>query len=364
MLTFLLFVLVLTPLVLFHEFGHFLTARFFKIKVDEFGFGFPPRAKGWKDKTGMTWSLNWLPLGGFVRLKGEAGDHKEDPDSFSHKPAWQRFLVLVAGVCMNMVLASLLYGVGFMVGLPSIIDAASPGGQVRDQAVRVMSVLSESPASDAGIAANERLVSINGQTFVKAEDARLYIEQHQSESLTVVMENLKQETYTRTVTPRELTEVGRVGLGVGLVTTGLVSYPFFQAIVQGVIATFESAWGILATFSGIIGNLFAGKPAGVDLSGPVGIAVMTGEVAGLGVVYLLQFAALLSINLAILNVLPFPALDGGRILFVLIEKLRGKPVSRTIEATVHNIGFAILMLMVLVVTFKDVVKIGAGWWGG
>jgi regulator of sigma E protease len=200
-----------------------------------------------------------------------------------------------------------------------VIDGAGPSGAVvRDPVVRIMSVIDESPAKEGGLEANQRLVSINGVEYTDAEAARAYIGEHQTEALSVVMERTDGSRYDVTMTPREIKEVGRVGLGVGLVTTGLVRYPFFQAIMQGAIATYSAAYNIVTSFAGILGNLLTGKSPGVDLSGPVGIAVMTGEVAGLGFVYLMQFAAMLSVNLAILNVLPFPALDGGRILLGLL----------------------------------------------
>jgi len=166
------------------------------------------------------------------------------------------------------------------------------------------------------------------------------------------------------ITSAYLDSVETTGVGIGFLTTGLVAYPFFSAIGQGVYTTYQFTIEILKAFGGLIRDLVVSQEVAVDLSGPVGIAVMTGEVAAMGIVYLLQFAAVLSINLAIINVLPFPALDGGRILFLLIEKLRGRPVNQKIEVVVHNLGFMLLMVLVVLVTYKDFVTFGGQIWGG
>jgi regulator of sigma E protease len=162
------------------------------------------------------------------------------------------------------------------------------------------------------------------------------------------------------VMPEQLQETGRIGIGVSLIKTGFVSYPWYIAPVHGLNATVSFTREILLAFSGVIKDVFMGRGAGVELSGPVGIAVVTGEAAKMGFRYLLQFAALLSVNLAIINILPFPALDGGRLLFIIIEAVRGKAINRKFEAVAHTIGFAFLMLLVLFVTYRDVARFGGG----
>ena len=358
MVTLFIFIIVLSLLVFVHELGHFLVAKKAGMKVEEFGFGFPPKLFGIK-KGETTYSINWIPLGGFVRIKGESGDHKGDSDSFASKKIWQRFSVLIAGVAMNLVLAVVLFSIGFMVGLPSIVDENLPkSARVNQPELTIMTVLEKSPAFEAGVNEGDRIVSINGQVFNSAQDARDYISEKGSDSIELITKKKDEPSKTFLLTSKPLEGTGIVGVGLGFELTGFVSYPFFQAILQGVSTTGELTYVIVVAFIGIIGSLIAGHGVGVDLSGPVGIAVLTGQVAALGLIHLLQFTALLSINLAVINVLPFPALDGGRLLFLIIEKLRGRNVNAKIETAVHNLGFMLLMVLVVLVTYKDFVNFG------
>lgn len=358
MLTVILFIVVLSLLVFVHEFGHFIAARRMGMKVEEFGFGFPPRLWGVK-RGGTIYSINWIPLGGFVKIKGESGEDQHDPESFAGKPAWRRLLVLVAGVAMNWLLAWVLLSFTFMAGSPSVIDGGLPASAtVRDEAVRVMTVLPESPAARAGITSGDTLVSVNGEMFQDAETARQFITERSGEGVTLVLKRENGETYEARLVAEELPEVQTKAVGIRLVTTALVSYPPHLAVVQGGAATIFTTRDILFAFGGLLRDLVTTGRVTGDLAGPVGIAVMTSEAASLGLVYLLQFAALLSINLAIINILPFPALDGGRVLFVLIEKLRRQAVDVHLETLAHNIGFMLLMVLILIVTYRDVVRFG------
>lgn len=356
--TLILFIIVLSLLVFVHELGHFVMARKMGMKVEEFGFGFPPRLFGIERK-GTLYSVNWIPLGGFVRIKGESGDQADDADSFASKKAWQRFVVLIAGVVMNLVLAGALFSVGYMIGLPSVIDEAIPASaSITEQQLTIMQVVEGSPAEVEGVVAGDELVAIDGTTFATDAQARDYLAEHGDGGVELLLASETGEERTVTVTAEYLEAAESSALGIGFVSTGLVSYPFFQAIGQGLFTTYQFTIEILKAFGGIIRDLVVTQEVGVDLSGPVGIAVMTGQVAAMGLVYLLQFTAVLSINLAIINVLPFPALDGGRILFLIIEKVRGKPVNEKVEIATHNIGFILLMLLVVVVTYKDFVTFG------
>lgn len=356
--TILLFIVVLGLLVFVHELGHFTMAKKMGMKVEEFGFGFPPRIAGWK-RGDTIYSINWIPLGGFVKIKGESGEDRDHPDSFASKPAWRRFIVLVAGVVMNLLLAVVLLSIGFMMGLPSVVDDQTPASAtVRDERIRIARVLEESPAMEAGIEPGQTLAAIDGRTFETADDARMYIERHSDDGLTFTMQKDDGSFYEATMTGRELSEEQIFGVGVGLIKTGLVSFPVHEAIYQGTVATGVFTVEVVKAFYGLIKNLVIGQGVSVELSGPVGIAVLTGEVAALGLVYLLQFTAILSINLAVINILPFPALDGGRVLFLIIEKALRRPVDQRIEAVVHNLGFLLLMILVVLVTYRDIVRYG------
>ncbi|MDG1950700.1 MAG: RIP metalloprotease RseP [bacterium] len=356
--TIILFILVLSLLVFVHELGHFWVARRMGMKVEEFGFGFPPRLFGIKRK-GTLYSINWIPLGGFVKIKGESGDHADDGDSFASKKPWQRFLVLIAGVVMNLFLAAVLFSIGYMAGLPSVIDDMLPeSARVAEQTLTVMQVIEGSPAQEAGVVAGDSIALIDGQLFVSDEVAREYLATNGEQGVELTLVNEVGEERVISATSEYLDEAESSAIGIGFVSTGLVSYPFFQAIGQGVYTTVQYTVEITKAFGSIIRDLVVTQEVGVDLSGPVGIAVMTGQVAAMGLVYLLQFTAILSINLAIINILPFPALDGGRIFFLAIEKIRGRAVNEKIEIAAHNLGFILLMALVVLVTYKDFVTFG------
>lgn len=360
--TILLFLVVLSVLVLAHEFGHFITALKSGCKVEEFGIGFPPKAFSIK-RNGIEYSVNWIPIGGFVKIKGESGEHQDDPDSFASKPAWQRLIILLAGVFMNFVLAAVLLSVGFIIGLPSAVDDGLPAGaKVSDSAVRVVELVADSPADEAGLLVGDTIVSIDGMVFEEAELARNYLAEQGAVEVSLMVEREGQE-FAIAVTPEYLDEAERDALGVGLLTTGFVSFPLHLAVWHGIETTVYYTGAITVALFEILKNLFMGKGLAMDISGPVGIAVFTGQMARLGLVYLIQFTAVLSINLAIINAFPFPALDGGRVLFLIIEKLRRKPVSERIEGIIHNSGFLFLMLLILLITFRDFIKFGDQIWG-
>lgn len=359
LITLIIFVAILSLLVFVHELGHFLVAKWNGVRVDEFGFGFPPRAWGWK-KGDTTYSINWIPLGGFVKIKGEDGEHANDKDSFGHKTLWQRLSILVAGVVMNLVLAWVLMSIGFLVGLPQLIENVPNSGRVSQPIIHIASVLTGSPADRAGLRPGDAIVSVDGQPVSDVEAFRTIVDTQNAANTVVVTRG--KSTLPFTVTAELLKETGRLGLGVALVKTGFVSYPWYRAPYEGLRATVDVVRGIFSTLAGFVIGLFSSQRSAVEFSGPVGIAILTSEVVKMGFRYLLQFTALLSVNLAVINILPIPALDGGRIFFLLIEAVRGKRTGRIVETLTHNIGFMVLMLLVLVVTYFDVLKYGDRLW--
>jgi regulator of sigma E protease len=340
------------------------------MKVDEFGFGFPPRALGLVKEDGkwrLVWgkknceestiySINWIPLGGFVKIHGESGDFKFDPCSFAAKPIWQRFVVLIAGVFMNFVFAAALLSIGFAVGLPSIVDdSISSSARLTQTKIQIMSVVSGSPADRAGLASGDEILSLDDKIFTSAEEARGYIKSRDGEPVKFLFQRGDDAT-TVSVAAEELPTYGEKAIGVGLVKTALVSYPLHLAVVKGITSTFSFTIEVFKAFGNLFWNLVVHHAVSVDLTGPVGIAVMTGEAAALGLVYLLQFAAVLSVNLAVVNILPFPALDGGRLIFLFLEKLRGRALEEKFEALAHNFGFVLLIALIVLVTFWDIFK--------
>ena len=374
----LLFLVLLTVLVLVHELGHFIMARRHGMGVEEFGFGFPPRLVGlvrdaqtnrWKvvwgnkipEEKNTIYSLNLLPLGGFVRITGENGDEedKDNPLSFANKPIGARFQVLVAGVIMNFLLAWALFSAVFMVGAPEAVenDTQVPPGQ--QPAVHVAYVVQGSPAEQAGVKVGDEIIGIKkGEEIVPVtsiKQVQQYVSQHRGKEVTLVLRRGK-KTVEVTSVPRLNPPEGEGALGIAMVRTVIIRYNPLEAVVQGAKRTWEVTALTFQAFGKMIGSFIATGKAPADLSGPVGIAYLTKQVADLGLVYVLQFAALLSVNLGILNALPIPALDGGRMLFLLIEALKGSPVRRELEGKIHIVGFVLLLLLMVVITFHDLGK--------
>lgn len=368
MLTVLIFVIILGLLVFVHELGHFITARWNGIKVDEFGFGFPPRIGGFvKDaETGKyrfilgdkevrnehtIYSVNWIPLGGFVRIEGEDGGHMDDPNSFARKPACIRVLVLAAGVLMNFFLAWVLFSVVFGLGLPQPIEE-SERGKYPDARVQIIDVRPGSPAADMGLQPGDAVVSIQGMRVEGTGSVSEAIAANKGREIAVDIDRFGRSMTLRG-TPRVESPQGEGALGISFTETAVVAYPWYEAIWRGAQATYNVTVSILEAFGRMIASLFGAPKVPIDVTGPVGIVYMTKQMSDLGIAYLLQFAALLSINLGIINILPIPALDGGRILFVLIERLKGSPVSQKVEGMIHQVGFILLLLLMLFVTIRD-----------
>lgn len=376
MLTLLIFLVVLSVLVFVHEFGHFICAKRAKLRVDEFGFGFPPRVVGvqrvdgrrkviWgssKDfdvrQGGTLYSINALPFGGFVRIKGESGEEKEDPDSFGNRRALTRIGIIAAGVIMNALLTVVLIAGGYLIGFPQVLDGTtSKYARIHDPRIEILNVLPEGPAGKAGLEAGERLIAGNGKAFESAEEFKTFVTEFLEKPIQLT---LQKDGVARTleVVPKLLKETQKPGIGIALAEVGEVRYPLWLAVPKAVELTSILFKSIAVAIGDILRDAVLGRPVTADLAGPVGIAVLTGQAAKQGFVALLQFMAILSINLAFLNIIPFPALDGGRILFILIEKVLRRPVPRKVEGWIHSVGFAFLILLVLFVTYRDLGRYG------
>ncbi len=385
LLTIVVFVLVLSVIVFSHELGHFFTARFFGAKIEEFGFGLPPRIFGvYRNRLGKRryvrgshsidplfasddkniqpaekatiYSLNWLPVGGFVKIKGENGAGKNEADSFATKKIWQRVLILSAGVIMNIVLAWFLFSAGYMIGLPQSNQTPAHNAILSQQKLVVVQVVANSPAAKAGLKTGDDILSVNKQPLTSQSELQAITQANSGKKINVLIQRNKQEKNIAIIPVQNIKD-GRAEIGVGVFSGGLVRYPFWSAIWQGLRTTIWLSWEIVAAFVTLFASLFSGHGIGGQFAGPIGIAGLTGQMARLGFSYLIQFTAFLSLNLAILNILPFPALDGGRIVFLIIEKFKGKPVRAEVEAVIHNIGFFLLIALVIFVTYKDIIRL-------
>lgn len=353
MLTFIIFILVISLLVFVHELGHFLTARRLGVAVEEFGFGFPPRIAGIR-RGSTIYSINWIPFGGFVRLKGELPESSRDPNSFAAQSKGRRFAILAAGVFMNYLLSVVLFTVGFSVGLPTAVQPGTVHPNVRDIHPEIISIDPGSPAAVAGLKGGDALQTINDTQIPETTDLKDTLKQNGSKTLSLtVLRNGNPLNFS--IAP-EKTSDGEYRIGVGVVDVGTLAYPFPQSLAEGAVTTVRVTGQVFTSFGTLLKNLVVERKVSGDLSGPVGVVVLTGQAFRLGVPYLLQFVALLSVTLAVVNFFPLPALDGGRALFVLIEAIRRKPVDHRIEALVHAVGFYALIALVLLVSVHDVKK--------
>lgn len=357
-ITIILFLALLGALILIHECGHFFVARKAGIRVDEFGIGFPPKAFSVK-KGGTEYSVNWIPLGGFVKIHGEDGDGGGDSDSFGAKRLWVRMAVVLAGVAMNFMLAVLLLSFGFWYGLPQVVEK-DISYAVRDVKVTVLQIAPGSPAERAGIKIGDAIAFVRrGAEETAITDAKILqdaVSAHKGEEITVVISRGR-KVIEKKITPRKEVRGGEGPLGVVIDKTGIVSYPWYLAPIKGTKAAFSLARVFLSAFGTVMWGLFTQGKMTADISGPVGIGALTYQVTQLGLSYIIQFAAIISLNLAIINALPIPALDGGRFLFLLIEAVKGSPVSQRFEKIAHTAGFFVLIALMIAVTVRDVARL-------
>jgi regulator of sigma E protease len=367
-----IFILVLGALIFVHELGHFLMARRSGMKVEEFGFGFPPRLGGfvWSEEkkrhvfvagnkevssSHTVYSVNWIPFGGFVRIKGENGDGAHDPDSFASKGAIPRIKTLSAGVVMNFLFAWFLISIVLMLGFPRAIEENEKIDPSKVE-VQIAQVLPGTPAADMGLKMGDVILSVSGEKFLRVERVQEIIQTKKGQEIAFQIRR-GEETLTLKGMPRVEYPKTEGALGIALGEITLARYGFFEAVLQGAVSTWNNTVMIVVGIGKLLASLFTADSAGLsDVSGPLGIAYLTKEVSNLGFVYLLYFTAILSINLAVLNILPFPALDGGRIFFILIEKMKGSPVSERVEGYFHQAGFLLLILLMIAVTVHDFAK--------
>ncbi|MFC1921002.1 RIP metalloprotease [Chloroflexota bacterium] len=337
------FLAVIIVLILAHEIGHFVTARATGVKVEEFGLFYPPRL--FSVKRGDTvYSLNTIPLGGFVKLAGE-----EDPDvpgSLAGKKYWVRLLVLGSGSLMNFLLPLLLFSIAFMIPYDAVIG----------QSV-VKEVATDSPAGRAGVVDGDIILSVNDKVINNNVDVYRNFNLNLGKEVSVLIKHADEAEEEISIIPRWRPPEEQTPSGMRVITAEAYavpqSYPFWKAIPLGIEACMET---FILFKNGIISMIIGAVPA--ELAGPVGIAQLTGQIAQSGISPLLEFAAFLSINLAIVNLFPLPAIDGGRIMFVLLEWVRrGKRISPKAEGLVHLIGFALIMVFFLAVTFQDILRI-------
>lgn len=333
------FFVVFSLLIFVHELGHFLAAKLSGVAVEEFGFGYPPRLVTlgrWRE-TLVT--LNALPFGGFVRMNE---DNPSVQGGLAAKSRSARALVFSAGSIMNLVLAIVLFSITFMLGAPVQIEGPGAG---------VYMVAPRSPAQEAGLTPGDTIVAIGGIELRDVDHAIELIQASLDQPIEIQWRRNARLMETVTLTPRRDPPPNEGALGVALgPPLGRQSFPVWQAVPMGVRASF----GVVSAIYGAVRDALTGQMA-FEVSGPVGIYQHTAEAARTGIGRLLEFTGLLSINLFLLNLLPLPALDGGRLVFVLLEWLRGgRRVSPEKEGLVHLVGMVVLVMLMVLVTYVDV----------
>jgi len=364
-----IFILVLVALILAHEFGHFLVAKATGMRVDEFGIGLPPKIIGWKPKKGETeYSLNWLPFGGFVHIWGE--DSEDDSLSnnkamlarkFGNRPKWAQVVTLFAGVCMNAVVAWLLLSIAFMSGLPMSLSEVPEGANVASPSMTIISVVPNSPAETAGILSGDILLALATKDTAlqdpqSAEDVSTFIATRTGETIDVLYRRGEVTASTPVIPTGGILE-GRGAIGINMDMVGTVKLGFFSSLWYGLKATGVLLVGIAVGFGSLIVGLTNGTTSLASVSGPIGIAGMFSNATEFGLAYVLSFVAFISANLAVLNLLPFPALDGGRIIFVIIEAIKRSPIKPVVANTLNAIGFMLLLALMVLVTWQDIARL-------
>lgn len=351
------FVLALSVLILVHELGHFIAARKTGVRVEEFGLGLPPRIIGKKIK-GTIFSLNWLPIGGFCRLYGEDSD-KKGGEAFNNKRPWQKMLIVLGGVLMNLVLAVVIFGAVYtIVGIPKEVDK-----------VRIVGVSKNSPAMEAGLKEDDVILKVEDVEVKKADELIKEVEKYKGQKVKLIINNppagrageeLKIYNKEIEVEVRENPPEGEGLMGVSISNTEMEPVAWYR-VDKGIIIGFKEAfyWGkiILNGVTSMLVGLISGNIP-KDVSGPIGMYQATNSInKDQGILAVIHFFGIVSVNLAVVNVLPFPALDGGRLIFVFYEMITKKRVNQKIESLVNNLGMFILLSLIILVTIGDIRRV-------
>jgi regulator of sigma E protease len=349
----LLFIVVLGGIVLIHEFGHFITARRLGVRVLEFGIGFPPRAKVLRSKGETLVTLNWLPIGGFVRMDGEDGDSAEDPRSFSAKSLRVRLTILAAGVGMNLVLAFAIFFLIALLATPVL-------------GLKLVTIEDGSPAAIAGLKTGDEIYSVQGQQFelFGGDSVVDALRRHAGETISIGIRHENGVEQQVTVTLRPKAEIGPTRGALGIRSpTQTTRYTGHDLGTSARIAADELVrWGglIFRGLGDLVDGFIKDPTAPPPASGPIGIAVSLAQILlDAGPILLLYVAGILSVNLAVVNALPFPPLDGGRMAVLVLKRLFGARVSLRAERLTYAIGFVFLMAFVLWVSGFDIARLGS-----
>ncbi|MCR4325856.1 MAG: RIP metalloprotease [Patescibacteria group bacterium] len=362
MLTALLVIGILVLLIVVHELGHFVAAKLSGVKVEEFGVGYPPRAFTLVKLGGTEYTLNWIPFGGFVRLFGDVGEGEHGRGSLVDAPRWKQALILVAGVAMNALTAWILFAVAFHIGVPQPIDAPMAGEETR---IVIVDVVPGSPAFAAGLSAGDILVDMTDENGERAIDAWTpdavvaFVGERAGEPIDVTFVH-EGETKHATLIPAQgvlESEAGKPALGVALVLVASRSEPWGDALYDAYFATIDTFKNVFDSLAALVGRLTSGHPSLSGVVGPVGIVGYVHDASQNGFGAVLILAAIISVNLSIFNLIPIPALDGGRLLTLGVEAVLRRAAPRLITQALNALGVAFIILLMVVVTYQDILRL-------
>jgi regulator of sigma E protease len=346
----------LIALMIIHEFGHFIIAKKFGVKVEEFGIGYPPRVFG--KKFGETlYSVNLLPLGAFVKIYGEEGDI-DDYRSFSNLKIWKRVLIIIGGVVAFWIASIILFSVVFAIGADIPVgDQDIP--DLTNMRVQVISTSLDSPAQSAGLVSGDTLLAFKFEgtetKINKIKDVQDFTKETAGKEITLVVERQGQ-VIEKSLTPRVEVPEGQGALGIGLERVGTLinKYPWYQAPIKGTLYTGEITIKAVQGLFKVFTDLFKGRgvPEGAALAGPIGITIFLANAVSFGPGFFLYFIASISVFVAIFNLFPIPALDGGKLIFLTLEKIKGRPISAKVEQNITVVFFFLLIAMSIFVTIR------------
>jgi regulator of sigma E protease len=354
------FILVLFVIVLVHEWGHYKMAKFFNIRVDEFGFGYPPKIKSLFKRGETEFTLNALPFGGFVKIYGEDSSGESDSNeerALFKKPRWAQTLVLSAGVFMNIILALVLFLILFLTN-SSVTSPFVDKKYVKESNLIITEIVENSVASKSFLQKGDIIKEAKTSSFLldtsKPESLYSFLQLSSGEEIEFKINRNGEEKNIK-VTPEF--KDNSYKLGVGLNVVGKIQIPWYKSIGYSVKTTFNILGEIFTGLFELVKSLFTSEKANVEVSGPIGIVKTIGNASKYGIDYVLYLTAIISLNLAVINILPIPALDGGRIMFLIIEKIKGKPINIKTATIIHSTAFFLLIGLMVLVTFLDLFKL-------
>ncbi len=365
----LIFFIVLAVLVLSHEFGHFIIAKLNGIRVDEFGFGFPPKLFGIK-KGETEYTFNLIPFGGFVKIFGEddlgelsVSDSKDMKRSLASQPKKVQAAVMLGGVFFNFLLAWFLISGSITLGAPVSVESLPDRLEAKDVTLSIVGVMPNSPAFDSGLMTGDQILYVTSNTEtlqnndLKIDRVQDFISTNGGNEIFIGFKRVGSgEAMTAKVIPVPGIVPGKNAIGISLGMVGTLKLPFYKSIFEGLIITVRLVADMVIGLINFIYGFFVGESSLESVSGPVGMVKIVGDASKIGLVAFMNIVALISINLAVLNLIPFPALDGGRLLFLFFEYLKGGPIDPRVAGAVNALGFLLLLSFMAVVTYSDILK--------